>query len=174
MPSPLPEGFAPPTPAGVIEVKDYPAYRSATVRFQGNLAQATSAAFNPLFQHITSNNISMTSPVEARYLADESSSATGEAKVSFLYRSSAVTPAQVAAGVEVEDHPPMCVVSIGIQGTYDWEHYRHHVEQLRAWLSQHPEYEAFGSPRRFLYDSPFIPDPQKRSEVQIPVRRTAS
>jgi hypothetical protein len=30
--APLPEGFPPPTPEGQIEVKQYPAYRSATVR----------------------------------------------------------------------------------------------------------------------------------------------
>ncbi len=38
--APLPEGFPPPTPEGQIEVKLYPAYRSASVRYSGELSMA--------------------------------------------------------------------------------------------------------------------------------------
>jgi hypothetical protein len=65
--APLPEGFPPPTPEGQIEVKQYPAYRSATVRYSGELSMAANRAFDPLYRHISSNNISMTAPVETRY-----------------------------------------------------------------------------------------------------------
>ena len=48
---------------------------------------------------------------------------------------------------------------------------RHTVLPLREWLAQHPEYTVVGSPRRFFYDAPYVPEPAKRSEIQIPIRR---
>lgn len=175
--APLPEGFPPPTAAGKIEVKHYPAYRSGTVSYQGQLDQATSAAFDPLYRHISSNDIAMTAPVETRYplvTLEEGGEGKldqrGEAKVSFLYRSTDIQPQQVAEGIKIENNPSMTVVSLGIQGNYSYASYQEHIEQLRNWLAQHPEYTVAGSPRRFFYDSPFIPDAIKRSEVQIPIR----
>ena len=60
MSAPLPIGFPPPTPAGKIEIKHYPAYRSGTYIYNGQLSQAANAAFEPLYRHISSNNIPMT------------------------------------------------------------------------------------------------------------------
>lgn len=176
--APLPEGFPPPTPAGLIEVKHYPAYRSGTVTYQGQLANAAESAFNPLFRHISSNNISMTAPVEARYPLstlwvgkEGQPDEQGEAEVSFLYRSPDVNPKQIAQGIRVEDIAPMSVVSIGVQGNYSYVSYQQHVEQLRHWLAQHPDYKVVGPPRRFFYDSPFILDALKRSEIQVPIQK---
>ncbi|MBC8123633.1 MAG: heme-binding protein [Gemmatimonadaceae bacterium] len=173
MPSSLPEGFPPPTPPQSIEVKDYPAYRAATVRYEGDLGRATGFTFEPLFRHISTNNIAMTSPVEARYLAETRSEDNfGQAEVSFLYRSVDILPERIASGVEVVDREPMQVVSTGVQGNYSWANYCEHIERLRAWLALHPEYKPVGVPRRFFYDSPFVAEDLKRSEVQIPVERT--
>lgn len=178
--APLPEGFPSPTPAGKIEVKYYPAYRSGTVDYRGQLSQATSAAFDPLYRHISSNDIGMTAPVETRYpsiTVDDGSGGKpdqhGEAKVSFLYRSTDIQPQQIAEGIKVEDNAPMTVVSLGIRGDYSYTSYQQHIDHLRDWLAQHPEYTVAGSPRRFFYDSPFIPDAIKRSEVQIPIHQTS-
>ena len=63
----LPNGFPQPAQIGVIEVKQYPQYRAVTYTHAGDLRQATGIAFNPLFQHISNNQIAMTTPVEARY-----------------------------------------------------------------------------------------------------------
>lgn len=179
MSAPLPEGFPPPTPAGKIEVKHYPAYRSGTVTYNGQLSQATGAAFDPLYRHISSNNIAMTAPVETRYPLltwQEGDSGKpnerGQAEVSFLYRSTDIHPQQIAQGIKVEDRDPMLVVSIGIQGPYTYESYQQNLQQLRSWLAQHASYTVAGPPRRFFYDSPFIPDALKRSEVQIPISST--
>lgn len=178
--APLPEGFPPPTAAGKIEVKHYPAYRAGTFTYQGQLDQATSAAFDPLYRHISSNDIAMTAPVETRYPPvtleegnEDKLDQRGEAKVSFLYRSTNMQPQQVAKGIEVENNPSMTVVSLGLQGDYSYTSYQEHINQLRDWLDQHPEYTVAGSPRRFFYDSPFIPDAIKRSEVQIPIRQVS-
>jgi SOUL heme-binding protein len=172
MSAPLPSGFPSPTVHDQIEVKRYPAYRSGTYKFEGNLNEATNLSFNPLFRHISSNNISMTAPVEARYPISsiDQPIKTGTAKISFLYNNSEVNPQQVAQDIEVEDHAAMLVVSLGVQGKYGYQNFQAHIAKLKLWLTTHPEYEIAGEPREFLYDSPFTPDPLKRREVQIPIR----
>ncbi|MGC9528407.1 MAG: heme-binding protein [Limnospira sp.] len=171
MPADLPAGFPQPTPVGAIEVKQYPNYRAVTYHHQGDLTQATRRAFNPLFQHISSNNIAMTTPVEARYLPEDSGGETSRADVSFLYSQPEINPENVDSNVAVTDTPPMTVVSIGIQGPYTWESYETNLRRIQNWLKQHPEYEVLGSPRRLFYNSPMTPEAVKYSEVQIPIRR---
>lgn len=160
----LPQGFPEPTQAGVVEIKYYPVYRAVTYRHSGDLTQATKTAFNPLFQHISSNNIAMTTPVEARYQG------VSQADVSFLYSSPNISPQQVQTDVQVVDTEEMMVVSIGIQGAYTWESYEVHLEKIQNWLNQHPEYQVIGSPRRLFYNSPMTPESLKYSEVQIPIQ----
>ena len=173
MSAPLPVGFPSPTPHDTIEVKQYPAYRSGTYTYEGNLNDATSYSFNPLFRHISSNNISMTAPVEARYPIStiDQPMQQGKAKVSFLYNNNEIKPQQISPDIQVEDHPPMLVVSLGIQGAYGYGSYPEHIARLKQWLVNHPEYEIIGEPREFLYDSPYTPSPLKRREVQIPIRK---
>jgi hypothetical protein len=168
--APLPAGFPPPTPDGRIEVKNYPAYRAATYRYRGQLSEAANRAFYPLYQHISSNEISMTAPVETRYPENTRTGATsGEAEVSFLYRDTVTYPKEIADNIRVEDSSPMTVVSLGLQGGYDYESYQEGLTRLDRWLAEHPGYRATGAPRRFFYDGPYVPDPLKRSEIQIPV-----
>jgi effector-binding domain-containing protein len=172
--APLPEGFPEPTQDGVIEIKQYPEYRAATVQVTGSLADAPSQGFSPLFNHISSNDISMTAPVETRYPAatlTADSTVAGEAAVSFLYRSLDIVPSEIAENVQVEDIPPMTVLSLGMRGGYSYDNYVAGIEQLQAWLAQHPDYEVVGPPRRFFYDGPFVPDFLKRNDIQIPVQQ---
>jgi SOUL heme-binding protein len=172
MSAPLPIGFPSPTANAKIEVKRYPPYRSGTYTYEGNLNEATFNSFNPLFRHISSNNISMTAPVEARYpiATIDRPIQSGKAKVSFLYNNSDVTPQQISQDIVVEDHASMLVVSLGVQGAYGYQNFQGHIAKLKEWLANHPEYEIVGEPREFLYDSPVTPDPLKRREVQIPIR----
>lgn len=173
MSAPLPIGFPAPTAHNQIEIKQYPAYRSGTYTHEGNLRDATRYSFNPLFQHISSNNIAMTAPVEARYPIDsiDQPIQTGTVKVSFLYGNSEINPQTVAQDIQVEEHPPMLVVSLGLQGAYGYASYQENVTKLKQWLTAHPEYEVAGEPREFLYDSPNTPSGLKRREIQIPIRK---
>ena len=175
--APLPQGFPPPTPEAKIEIKHYPAYRCATVRYSGELSMAANTAFNPLYRHISSNNIGMTAPVETRYPVStleageiKAPNERGEAKVSFLYRSTDVYPEQIAEDIQVEEIAPMTVISLGLKGSYDYKSYQQSIERLQDWLAQHSDYTVVGSPRRFFYDAPYIPEPLKRSEIQVPIR----
>jgi effector-binding domain-containing protein len=167
----LPSGFPDPAQIGVIEVKQYPQYRAVTYTHAGDFRQATGIAFNPLFQHISNNQIAMTTPVEARYTAtSEQIDAVPVAEVSFLYPSPNIAPSSVNSAVEVRDTSPMTVVSIGVGGAYTWESYENNLQKLKDWLQEHPEYEIVGPPRRFFYNSPMTPEATKISEVQIPIK----
>ena len=133
--APLPAGFPTPTPNGRIEVKNYPAYRAATYRYRGQLSEAANRSFYPLYQHISSNDISMTAPVETRYPADTGAT-SGEAEVSFLYRDTDTYPKEVADNIRIEDVPPMTVVSLGLQGGYDFDSYQQGLTRLNEWLAE--------------------------------------
>ncbi len=167
----LPWGFPAPTEAGIIEIKHYPEYRAVTYRHTGDAIAATRVAFQPLFEHISRNQIAMTTPVEARYLGD--SSATNPenhtVEVSFLYGDPQMIPQWIHSEVTVRDYPAMTVVSIGIQGAYTWDSYQSNLQKLYAWLAENPEYKISGVPRRLLYNSPMTPESIKRSEVQIAI-----
>jgi len=167
----LPQGFPEPTAAGIIEVKQYPQYRAVTYTHNGDLQAANRVAFNPLFEHISSNQIAMTTPVEARYTVTSTApnEVKNQAEVSFLYGDPNITPDNVKPGVKVMDNQPMTVVSIGVQGAYTWESYETNLQKLQDWLEQHPEYEVVGSPRRLFYNSPMTPESIKMSEVQIAI-----
>jgi len=172
--APRPEGFPEPTPDGAIAIKQYPAYRAATVQVTGRLADAPSQGFSPLFNHISRNDISMTAPVETRYpptTLQADASTEGQTAVSFLYRSLDIVPQEIAQDVQVEDIPPMTVVSLGMRGGYSYDNYINGIAQLQAWLAEHPEYVVAGPPRRFFYDGPFVPDFLKRNDIQIPVEQ---
>jgi hypothetical protein len=172
--APLPEGFPSPTADGEIEIKQYPAYRSATVQVKGDLGSASSRGFSPLFRHISDNNISMTAPVEAQYptaTLQANAASQGDTAVSFLYRSLDIVPKEVEQDVQVDDIAPMTVVSFGVKGGYDYGIYTKGIERLQGWLAAHPEYTVTGAPRRFFYDGPFVPDVLKRSDIQIPVQQ---
>jgi hypothetical protein len=142
-----------------------------TYSHSGNPQQASQVAFNPLYQHISTNQIAMTTPVEVRYLDGLSSEvATPQtAEVSFLYPNRDISPEIMTDEVKVTDYPPMTVVSIGIQGAYSWTSYEQHLQRLQDWLKEHSEYAIIGPPRRLLYNSPMTPEAIKLSEVQIPI-----
>jgi effector-binding domain-containing protein len=167
----LPNEFPNPTPPGVIEIKEYPEYRAVTYSHSGNVQQATQVAFNPLFNHISTNQIAMTTPVEVRYLDGLGVEMTTPqtAEVSFLYPNREIWPTTLSDQVKVTDYPPMKVVSLGIQGSYNWGKYEQQLERLQGWLKDHPEHEIVGPPRRLLYHSPMTPEADKLSEVQIPI-----
>ncbi|MGF1459725.1 MAG: heme-binding protein [Leptolyngbyaceae cyanobacterium] len=170
--APVPDGFPPPTAQHVIELKQYPAYRAATIAISGDLDSAPAQAFSPLYEHISSNQISMTAPVETRYPTTtlDADFSEGKAVVSFLYQSLDVVPESVTPNIQIEDMPPTLVVSLVMRGSYRYEMYTESLQKLQDWLLAHPDYRVAGTPRRLFYDGPFVPTPFKRSEVQIPVQ----
>ena len=104
--SPLPEGYPGGTAPGTIEVKHYPAYRSAVARNPKANGLTGDMLFWPLFNHISKSNIEMTAPVINSYpeAMIETPSSTGEITMEFLYRSTKQgEPGPGVGKVEVKD-----------------------------------------------------------------------
>ena len=162
--SDLPKWFPEPSALGEIQLKDYPSYR---------LARAPSKkdnAFFTLFNHIKSNNIEMTAPVEMRY--DESNQKYQQIDMAFLYGALDWGKlGDAGKGVIVEDIPAMSTVAIGLTGDFD-PNASTYIEALESWLAQNAsEYERDGKVRVMGYNSPFVWKSQRFFEIEIPVRK---
>ena len=160
----LPSGFPEPGPVGEIVVKDYPAYRAATV------AQGRRGAFMKLFRHIKRNDIAMTAPVEMGVTGESGS--TGS--MAFLYGKPTIGQTGTDGDVVVKDRPAMTVLSIGLRGNSSNAATRDAVAQLQQWLGSQQTYVATAPPRLMTYNSPMIPSHMRYWEVQIPVTRAGA
>ncbi|MEM6799554.1 MAG: heme-binding protein [Planctomycetota bacterium] len=151
--APVPEGFPAFTHVGVIEVKQYPAYR-----------KASGPGFWPLFQHIKAEKIPMTAPVEMTRAGQD-----GRSPMAFLYQNPEVGTTGSANGVEVSDAQATTAVSLGVRGSMTQATVLDAKERLEAWLAEHPEYKKSGMTplRLFGYNSPMVPDSDKYWEAQL-------
>jgi hypothetical protein len=197
IPTPLPVGYPAPTPPGTVELKRYPVVRRAEVGSTRGAANAgRTAAFFPLFNHITRRDIEMTSPVEmeskaydaAAGVASVDESGAGEAGVddaagasrdeawamSFLYREveQGTTGRDEEDGrVRVFDTPEMVVVSRGFQGNYSDARIERELTAVAEWIAADGRMEPAGRARVLMYNGGPGDDPRKYwGEVQLPVR----
>ena len=174
----LPQGYPAAGPVDEVVIKTYPAHRLARVRSDSG----TDGMFWKLFNHIKRNDIAMTAPVEmswggAKKVAEAGGKPAGEPNaMAFLYREPTLGAAGADpedASVLVEDIPEVKVVSIGLRGSYGKKTFLRGYDKLTAWLAEHPEWQAAGSPRTLGYNSPMVPSFMKFSEVQIPIAPAA-
>ncbi len=172
--APLPQGWPGGTPPGRIEIKTYPAYRSAIARSKNATAKNTTVMFFSLFNHIQKKGVAMTAPVVMTYEPKvlEQAGARGDVSMEFLYQNTEQGQAGPGVGaVKVEDFPPVTVVSLGVQGEMNETRLREGVVALRGWLKEHAgEWVEAGPPRRLGYHGPMTPVSQQLNEVQIPVK----
>jgi len=176
--APLPEGWPAATQPGAIEVKNYPAYRSAVATAENVSLAGDRVTFFSLLEHITRSNVAMTSPVVSTYdpkmvaQPDERGTMTTE----FLYSSPKLGQAGKGIGrVKVVDHPEATFVCLGLQGRIDDDMIREGIGQLRGWLAEHQdEWTEAGPPRRLGYHGPDTPLPQRLWEVQLPIKAVAA
>lgn len=174
--APLPEGYPEPTPPGAIDLKRYPSVRRAELSRSGSPDGGMNSGFWPLFNHIKDRDIAMTSPVEMDY---EGMPLDGNGRperwtMSFLYRTADLGPTGNDGKVVVVDTDAMTVLSIGLTGAYGLPRVKEGMAKLEAWLAEHPEWLADGSPRAFYYNGPYVPSARKWSEIQVPVRSATS
>lgn len=162
--SPLPEGFPKTTPVGELRVQNYPSYRMAKTE----MTFIEGRAFWTLFNHIKGREIAMTAPVEMTYDAGQAPKKTSMA---FMYRSTQQGTTGKDGSVEIIDIPAQLAVSIGVRGDATKERVSSAKQRLDAWLQANAaQYEAIGPLRVMAYNSPFVADAKKFTEVQIPVR----
>ncbi len=173
--APLAQGFPGGTDPGKIEVKPYPAYRSAVAKVEKASMSSGNLMFFALFNHIQKNKIEMTAPVINTYQTAkmiEIPGERGEVSMEFVYRE----PTEGKAGpggamVDVKDHPAQTFVCIGVQGDMSDTGMRDGAAKLTTWLDEHKaEWVADGPARRIGYHGPMTPVAQRLWEVQIPVK----
>lgn len=164
--SDLPKGFPEPCALGEIQLKHYPPYRLARA------PSKTDRAFFTLFNHIKSNKIAMTAPVEMRY--DEADQKYQQLYMAFLYGAPDLGKlGDAGMGVMVEDIAEMSTVAIGLTGDFD-PSASTHIKALESWLAQNAsDYERDGKVRVLGYNSPFVWKSQRFFEIEIPVRKRA-
>jgi hypothetical protein len=165
----LPAGFPAFGAVDEIERKDYPLYRMVRTTMRGG----SNSAFWPLFRHIESNGIAMTTPVQVDWQAPQDGSRERPTQMAFLYGDPGITPETTADGVEVVVVPAASVLSIGVIGDDRRDRVEALGERLRTWLAAHPEWEAAGPLRTMGYNSPMVPRDERGFEVQLPIQPAA-
>ncbi|MBT8485706.1 MAG: heme-binding protein, partial [Phycisphaerae bacterium] len=161
----LPAGYPAPTPPGAIDLKSYPSVRRAQIATERG--GGTNGAFFPLFRHISSRDIAMTTPVEVDLTGR---GAPRPRAMSFLYRTADLGPVGRDGAIEVVDAAPVTVVSIGLRGSYGNPLIDRGLAELNAWLDENDDWARDGDPRALYYNGPMVRDRNKWAEVQIPVR----
>jgi len=168
--APLPTGFPKPIPVGEVRVQQYPKYRLART----DMTLIEGRAFWTLFNHIKQRDIAMTAPVEMSYTSDKDG-ALKRSSMSFLYRNTEQGRIEVDGKVAVIDFPAQLAVGIGLQGEATKDKVNDAKRRLEAWLQVHGnEYEATGTVRVLGYNSPFVAEEKKLTEVQILIRSKKS
>lgn len=152
----------PPTAPGVAEFKTLPAGMLLKSTGKGSYFEQSSSLFRPLFNYISTHNIAMTTPVEARI---------DQAAMYFWVAPGEQTKvAGGSAGVEVVTFPERRVASFGARGAYSRENFEKSRDALRAWLALQRGMEATGEPYAVYWNGPFTLWFAKRFEVHIPVQ----
>lgn len=173
--APLPIGYPAPTPPGAIELKSYPSVRRAEISSTGSTAMGMFSSFWPLFNHIKSREIAMTSPVEMDYRgmmepnSNQLTEKNGSWTMSFLYRESDMGPIGKDGTITVVDTAPITVLSVGLKGAYGLKKTNEGLKLLNEWIAAHPAWRAVGDPRTFSYNGPAVRNGDKWSEVQLPI-----
>ena len=164
----LPEGWPLLTEVGVVEVKEYPQYREAVVTKNDGAGsdEKMGPMFGTLFNHISKNDIPMTSPVEMEYSQQDSQVMTSMA---FLYRTNETGTLGTDGQVVVREIAPRTYASVGVRGSYNDESFQRGLTIVKEWIAANPQWRADGTPRFFGYNSPFILWFWKYGEVQVPV-----
>lgn len=167
--APLPEGWPELTPVGEVEVREYPTYRAARVE-QVDLAEdGQRPLFRTLFDHIRTEDIAMTAPVEMEYAAADDG-ALAMSSMAFLYRSTELGDVGADDAVVVRDLEPRAFASVGMRGRYTTARFADGVETLTAWLDEPGRgWVADGPPRYLGYNGPFLLPFLRYGEVQVPV-----
>ena len=169
--TPLPKGYPLPTPPDAIELKAYPRVRIAEVAGAGNPDRGMNRAFWPLFNHIKSHGIAMTSPVEIYYdgLEGNSGSQPRAWTMAFLYRTPELNSPGNEGEVKVRDLEPLVVLSIGLRGDYSMSLVESGRRKLQAFLDSNPRWRIAGEWRALYYNGPSLAFWNKWAEVQVPV-----
>ena len=150
------------TPVGEIKMIDLPERTALEAKASGSYFQSDNGLFRKLFRYISSNDLAMTTPVEAD---------VNPGKMRFFVgakdRSKNISSTQI---VEVRKIAPMKVVAIGVRGSYSMKRFMENKRKLDQWLDKEKKYEVAGDAYAVYWDGPFVLGFFKHSEVHVPIK----
>ena len=156
----------PPTEPGTIELKTLPAGRLLESRGEGDYFNQSNSLFRPLFRYISSNDISMTTPVEAKI---------NPGTMYFWVARSQVSKADADTdSVRVIDVPERLVAAAGARGSYSEANFKETRDQLMAWVQAQDGLQVSGEPFAVYWNGPMTPWFMKRFEVMVEVRKSGT
>ncbi len=156
------EAAFPPTPPGKAEIKTLPAGRLLESQGTGSYFERSNNLFGPLFRYISTHNIAMTTPVEARI---------EPAKMYFWVSEKQVDKAKDDwGGVKVIDVPERQVAALGHRGGYNESNYQAVKTALLEWVASQDYLEIVGEPFAVYWDGPMTPWFMRKFEVQVEVQ----
>ena len=150
------------TPVGEIVILDLPERLALEANIKGAYFDSDNGLFRKLFRFISSNDVSMTTPVEADIKP-------GKMRF-FVGKKDRDKNLQSSANVMVTKMPARKVVSIGIRGGYSEKNFISNQSKLIEWFTKNKKYEQNGPAYGVYWNGPFVPGFFKRSEVHIPIR----
>lgn len=166
----IPVGYPVPTPPGAIEVKFYPSVRRAEFSNESKAGPTGSFGFFPLFQHISRNNIAMTSPVEMEQADTDNDGVVDQSTMAFLYHTTDDGPTGEDGLVKIVDTEPRVWLSIGVRGQREANDWQPQADKLIDWLDTQSAWVRDGEARVLGYNGPYVPRNEQWWEVQIPVK----
>jgi len=166
----IPVGYPVPTPPGAIEVKFYPSIRRAEFSNESTAGPTGSFGFFPLFQHISKNEIAMTSPVEMEQADTDNDGVVDQSTMAFLYHTTDDGPTGEDGLVKIVDTEPRVWLSIGVRGAREANDWQPQADRLLAWLDTQVAWVRDGQARVLGYNGPYVPRDEQWWEVQIPVK----
>ncbi len=162
-PSMAADSAFPATAPKTNEIKTLPPGMLLKSTAPGNYFDNGGKLFRPLFRYISSNDIAMTTPVEA--VIEES------AMIFWVAPSEVEKVRGSTTNVEVLEIPERTVASRGTKGSYSQTNFHETRQALEAWLAKQTEWRANGEPYGVYWNGPFTPWFMKTAEVHIPVER---
>lgn len=150
------------TPVGEIKVLELPTRLALEAKSGKSYFDADNGLFRKLFRFISSNDVSMTTPVEADIKPGKMRFFVGEKDMNKNLQSS--------SSVRVTNMPARKVLSIGIRGGYSEKSFISNQSKLMEWFAKNNKYEQDGPAYGVYWNGPFVPGFLKRSEVHIPIR----
>lgn len=154
------------TEPGNIEIKTLPGGRLLESQGEGDYFNQSDNLFGPLFRYISNNDISMTTPVEARINPGTMYFWVGEGQ--------AEKAREDTTRVKVIDVDERLVAAIGERGGYSKSNYEEAKEKLLQWIEKQEGLEITGDAFAVYWNSPFTPFFLKKFEVLIPVTKKVS
>ena len=150
------------TPVGEIKIVELPERIALEATSSGSYFKSDNRLFRKLFRYISTNEVAMTTPVEADI-------DPGKMRF-FVGAKDQGKDISSTEDVEVRKIAPQKVLAIGVRGSYSKKKFMDNKQKLIQWLDKEKKYEVAGEAYAVYWDGPFVLGFFKRSEVHIPIK----